>query len=212
MGAWRIAIIGWFLFSLLVLGGCGAVRDELETSMTVVGPIAGLPTRIAILRSKIENPVVRHEAMIESAYGRLELQTGEMLRRSKNIIVERRDLRSIREEQWWQYQPEASEDASSSLGQLLGAELLFVYKITAPSFRERLFNRQGGLKITVAAKILRVETGEVVWSHISAIRIHPQRFDFTDEYRLGLQGALDRVVDDMLTAVHDAAAMSDPQK
>lgn len=64
----------------------------------------------------------------------------------------------------------------------------------------------------VAAKILHVETGEVMWSHISAIRIHRQRFDLTDEYRLELQEALKRVVDDMLTAVRDAAALSDCQK
>lgn len=206
-----IATIGSAFLFLVVLGGCGTVH-KLKPSVIVVGPILGLPSRIAILRSKVQDPTFRHDALYESAYGRLELQTGELLRQSKNIIVERRDLRSIRDEQWWQYQPEASEKVAAPVGELLGAELLFIYRITVPSYRERLFNHGSGPQIMVAVKVLRVETGEVVWSHISAVQMHPQQFYLSNEYTQALQEGLDQVVDAMLTAVRDAIAISNPQK
>jgi hypothetical protein len=207
-----MAVIGGVISLLFVLVGCGAVHDELPTDVTAVDRITGLPTRIAILRSKLEDPAIRYDAMFESAYGRLEWQTGEILRRSKNVIIERRDLRSIREEQWWQYQPEVSENAAAPLGQLLGAKLLFLYKITAPSYRERFFNHGAGPQITVTAKVLRVETGEVVWSHMTAAQMPPQKFDGSDEYTRALQAALNQAVDAMLTVVGAAVVMSNSQQ
>jgi hypothetical protein len=190
---------------LFFMPACTSPRGGKTVAGNVIPPLTGLPGRIAILVVKAEDPLLREDSALESVYARLELTTGQMLRQTKSAIVERMDLRSIRAEQWWQYRSDVSEKSLVPLGQLLGADLLFLYKVTVPSYRNRLFARFDGdaSVVAVAAKVLRVKTGEVIWSHISTGRMTASKDTGVEEYNRGLLGVLDRAADAMLVAVQD---------
>ena len=188
---------------VLFMTSCGSAREGKPSPGSGVPPLTGLPSRIAILMVKAEDPLLREDSALESVYARLELTTGQMLRETKSAIVERMDLRSIRAEQWWQYRSDVSEKSLVPLGQLLGADLLFLYKVTVPSYRNRLFARFDGdaSAVAVAAKVLRVKTGEVIWSHISTARMSAPKDTGVEEYNQTLLGVLNRTADAMLAAV-----------
>jgi len=203
---WR-SILACMLLATLVLcmTSCGSAREGKPLPGSAVPPLTGLPGRIAILMVKAEDPLLREDSALESVCARLELTTGQMLRETKSAIVERMDLRSIRTEQWWQYRSDVAEKSLVPLGQLLGADLLFLYKVTVPSYRNRLFARFDGdaSAVAVAAKVLRVKTGEVIWSHISTARMSASKDTGVEEYNRSLQGVLNRTADAMLAAVEE---------
>jgi hypothetical protein len=190
---------------VLFMTSCGSARDGKALPGANVPALTGLPSRIAILMVKAEDPLLREDSALESVYARLELTTGQMLRQTKSAIVERMDLRSIRAEQWWQYRSDVAEKSLVPLGQLLGADLLFLYKVTVPSYRNRLFARFDGdaSAVAVAAKVLRVKTGEVIWSHISTARMSASRDTGVEEYSRTLLGVLNHTADAMLAAVQE---------
>ena len=202
----RRAVACMLLVPLLMFAtGCSSARDRKPSAGATVPPLTGLPSRVAILTVKAEDPLLRDDSALESVYARLELTTGQMLRQTKSAIVERMDLRSIRAEQWWQYRSDVAEKSLVPLGQLLGADLLFLYKVTVPSYRNRLFARFDGdaSAVAVAAKVLRVKTGEVIWSHISTGRMTASRDTAVEEYNRTLLGVLNHTADAMLAAVQD---------
>jgi len=212
-----VAIAVACILSVLLLSfvtACTSPRGGKTSAANAVPPLTGLPSRIAILVVKADDPLLREDSALESVYARLELTTGQMLRQTKSAIVERMDLRSVRAEQWWQYRSDVSEKSLVPLGQLLGADLLFLYKVTVPSYRNRLFARFDGdaSAVAVAAKVLRVKTGEVIWSHISTARMNASKDTGVEEYNRALLGVLDRIADSMLAAVQDgivAAALEE---
>jgi len=200
---WHSILARMLLAPLVLCMSCGSAREGKPLPGSAVPPLTGLPGRIAILLVKAEDPLLREDSALESVCARLELTTGQMLRETKSAIVERMDLRSIRTEQWWQYRSDVAEKSLVPLGQLLGADLLFLYKVTVPSYRNRLFARFDGdaSAVAVTAKVLRVKTGEVIWSHISTARMSASKDTGVEEYNRSLQGVLNRTADAMLAAV-----------
>jgi hypothetical protein len=167
----------------------------------------GLPSRVAILTGSYNDPLLQRDPLLENAYATLELKTGQVLRESNSMILDRTDLASVRAEQWSQYQPGFAEETVVPVGRLLGAEILFVYHITIPNFRERLLARFNGSEnsIMVQAKVIRVQTGELVWSY-STVAQAPMNDEPVLEYNEGLRHALKEAVDDMVATIQQAVS------
>jgi len=190
------------LFALL--GACAAGKG-IDTGIrhSGGGRLHIRPTRVAVLIPSTGDP------MLVNAYARLDAQTDLLFQEGLGShVVERSELPAVRHEQRWQYSEPAAEEATARLGQLLGADALILYQIKIPELRERLFAEEGAplSPITIFAKVVRVETGEDVWSHVVTV-----------EARQGIQlsggglgfdpavwQALDRGVEAMLMAVAEA--------
>lgn len=127
------------------------------------------PARAAVLIPSTTDPALAY------AYARLETMTSHLLRDNLgSLIVERGDLRSVREEQRWQYAEPAAEPTTARLGRLSGADTLIMYRILSPTPRERLFASEGIVSpVTIIGKVVRVETGEVVWNHLVSVEVSP---------------------------------------
>jgi len=147
--------------------------------------------------------------MLANAYARLDAQTDQLFQLALGSqIVERSELSTVQAEQHWQYLEPAAEATTARLGRLLGADALVLYHITIPTMRERLFASEGEpfSAVTISGKIVRVETGEEIWSHVVTVEEGQTRqrpaagigFDPT------IWQALDRGVNEMLVALGEA--------
>ncbi len=147
--------------------------------------------------------------MLGNAYARLDAQTDQLFQLALGShIVERSELSTVQAEQHWQYVQPAEEATTARLGRLLGADALILYRITIPAVRERMFALEGEplSPVTIFGKIVRVETGEEIWSHVVTVEEGQARqrpaavlgFDPT------VWQALDRGVEEMLVAVGEA--------
>ena len=104
----------------------------------------------------------------------------------------------------------AAEATTARLGRLLGADALILYHITIPALRERMLASEGEplSPVTIFGKIVRVETGEEIWSHV--VTVEEQQAHQRPAAGIGFDPtvwqALDRGVDEMLVAVGEAVA------
>lgn len=198
------AFLSLIVATAFVLLGCST---HPTGSSPIILPIMGLPSRVAILAGSDNDPLLQRDPLLESAYATLELKTGQVLREINSVILDRTDLASVRAEQWSQYQPGFAEETVVPVGRLLGAEILFVYHITIPNFRERLLARFNGSEnsVMVQAKVIRVQTGELVWSY-STVAQAPMADEPVLEYNEGLRHALKEAVDDMLATIQQAVS------
>ena len=133
-------------------------------------PLLGIhPARAAVLIPPTTDPALAY------AYARLETMTSHLLRDTLgSLVVERGELTSVREEQRWQYTEPAAESTTAKLGRLSGADTLIMYRILGPTLRERLFASEGTVApVTIIGKVVRVETGEVVWNHLVSVDVNP---------------------------------------
>jgi len=187
-----------------LLGAC-ATGKGVETGVrhSGGGRLHMRPARLAVLIPSTGDP------MLLNAYARLDAQTDFLFQEGLGShVVERSELRAVRHEQRWQYSEPAAEEATARLGQLLGADALILYHIKIPELRERLFAEEGApfSPVTIFAKVVRVETGEDVWSHV--VTVEARRGDQWSGGGLGFDPAvwqaLDRGVDEMLMAVGEA--------
>jgi len=179
-------------------GDIPQVRDEVSRI-----PKLGIrPVRIAVLVPPTKDPTLAY------AYARLETMTNHLLREALGTqVVERGDLTVIHLEQRWQHAEPASEETTARLGRLSGADALVLYRILSPSFRERLFASEESLSpVAIIGKVVRVETGEVVWTHLVSVAMQPMdrwrgtRFDSDPMVRQ----ALDHGVEAMEAALNSA--------
>lgn len=132
------------------------------------GRLGMRPARVAILVPQTGDP------MLVSAYARLDVETDQIFQHGLDSqVVERSELPAVQAEQRWQYGAPAAEDTTARLGRLLGADALVLYRITIPALRERLLASEGTPlpPVTIVTKVIRVETGEEVWSHMVAIEV-----------------------------------------
>lgn len=205
------ALLSLIVAAAFMLLGCSTHPINSIRSSSAVLPITGLPSRVAILTSPYNDPQRQHDPLLESAYATLELKTSQVLRESNSTILDRTDLALVRAEQWSQYQPGFAEETVVPVGKLLGAEILFVYHITVPNYRERLLARFNGSEtsVMVQAKVIRVQTGELVWSYSTVAR--PLVNDEPVlEYNEGIRQALKKAIDDMLASIQEAVSNRAP--
>jgi hypothetical protein len=95
-----------------------------------------------------------------------------------------------------------------SVGKLVGADALVLYRIVTPDLAERLFAEAGDSlsPVTVLAKVVGVETGLILWTHevTEPVRSAGRHLSREGGYDPGVQQALDRGVDEMLAALAEA--------
>lgn len=196
----------WVAGFILLLGLASACstneRGLVRVDLIRISALEIRPARIAVLVPPTNDPSLAH------AYAHLETMTGHLLREALGSrVVERGDLTPIHSEQRRQYAEPASEETTTRLGRISGADTLVVYRIISPTLRERLFAPEGTLPpITIIGKMLRVETGEVLWNHLVSVEMRPMNrwrgagFDSDPIVRQ----ALDRGVKAMEAALNQA--------
>ena len=201
---WAIARLISLVPLFVLLGAC-ATGKAVEPGVRHIGGgrLHIRPARVAVLMPSTGDP------MLVNAYARLDAQTHLLFQQGLGShIVERSELPAVRKEQHWQYAEPAAEEATARLGQLLGADTLILYQIKIPELRERLFAEWGTplSPITLSAKVVRVETGEAVWSHV--VTVEERQTVLSPGGGIGFNPAvwqaLDRGVDEMLVAVGEA--------
>src|SRR5437763_4631764 len=152
---------------VVILGACATgERGEPRVHHTGGGRLGIRAARIALLIPSTGDP------MLANAYARLDAQTDQLFQLALGSqIVERSELSTVQAEQHWQYLEPAAEATTARLGRLLGADALVLYHITIPTMRERLFASEGEpfSAVTISGKIVRVETGEEIWSNVVTV-------------------------------------------
>lgn len=143
-----------------------------------------------------------------SAYGRLEGAAFQL----KNFrpylrIIDRSHITAIVSEQRYQVGGLVSEESAVRIGRMLGADSVLIYLIDGPTLRDRVFARQHRdlPPMTVTSKIIRVESGEVVYHNVVTARVDETEgsgWSFSDhvDYQRWSREALDRGV---IQTVHD---------
>lgn len=200
-----VRLIGAVLLSVLI-GACATgQRGEARVHHTGGNRLGIRPARVAVLIPSTEDP------MLANAYARLDAQTDQLFQLALGShVLERSALSVAKAEQRWQYVEPAAEATTARLGRLLGADALVLYHITLPALRERMFASEGEplSPVTISGKIVQVETGEEIWSHVVTVeegQAH-QRPAAGIGFDPTVWQALNRGVDEMLVAVGEAVA------
>jgi hypothetical protein len=108
-----------------------------------------------------------------SAYNRLEGATFRLKALRQNLrIIDRSHLTTIVSEQRFQVGGLVSEESAIHIGRMLGVDSVLIYRIDGPTLRDRFFARQYSdlFPVTVTTKIIRVESGEVVYDNVVTVR------------------------------------------
>jgi hypothetical protein len=108
-----------------------------------------------------------------SAYNRLEGATFRLKTLRQNLrIIDRSHLPTIVSEQRFQVGGLVSEETAIHIGRMLGVDSVLIYRIDGPTLRDRFFARQYSdlLPVTVTSKIIRVESGEVIYDNVVTVR------------------------------------------
>lgn len=195
--------IGLVLCLLAGLWACAGERRQADRPHVPAAPLGGQPARVAILVPR------QPDHAVAGAYAKLESRTATLFQTVLGSqVVERADLSSVQAEQAWQYSHAADERSIVSVGKLVGADALVLYRIVTPDLAERLFAEAGDQlsPVTVLAKVVGVETGLVLWTHevTEPVRSAGRHLSREGGYDPGVQQAIDRGVDEMLAALAEA--------
>ncbi len=186
------------------LAGCATGESgRPEVRHTGGGQLTLRPARIAVIVPPTG------DAHVSNAYARLDAETDRLFKQGLGSrVVERSHLRAVQAEQRWQYIGPASEETTVRLGRMVGADALILYRIKIPELRERMFASEGTplSPVTIQGKVVRVETGEEVWSYVVTVEVGQSRRQFGTGggYDPAVWQAVDRGVDAMLGAVAEA--------
>ncbi len=205
----RFRIPIWLVSALLLPASLGACATGHGEGMSVhhagAGRLGVRPARVAVVIPSTGDP------LLLNAYTRLDVVTDQLFQQGLGShVVERTELPAVHTEQLWQYAEPTAEDTQVRLGRLSGADALVLYRIKGPELRERLFVSEGAplSPITISAKVIRVETGEEVWSQVVTVELGGpnQRPDTGIDFDPAVWKAVDRGVDEMLAALAEAMA------
>jgi len=109
-----------------------------------------------------------------NAYGRLEGAAFQLkMVRPTLRIIDRSHMQAIVSEQRFQTGGLVSEDSAVRIGHMLGVDSVLIYRIDGPTLRDRFFAREHHdlPPITITSKIIRVESGEVVYHNVVTARV-----------------------------------------
>ncbi len=147
-----------------------------------------------------------------SAYGRLEEAAFQLKTFRPNLkIIDRSHMQIIVSEQRFQVGGLVSEDSAVRIGQMLGVDSVLIYRIDGPTLRDRFFARQHRdlPPVTITSKIIRVESGEVVYYNVVTARVDETEesgWSLSDnvDYHRWSREALDRGIMQTVHDLHDA--------
>lgn len=127
--------------------------------------------------------------------------------RPKLQIVDRTSLQGVLEEQSRQLDGSVADNSISRIGHLLGADSLLFYRIESPTLRDQVwFHVSGSLSpVKIYSKVIRVETGEVIFHNVVAVPIQSLPVDSSFQQlspmiKLATERAITRTIEDLSQA------------
>ena len=147
-----------------------------------------------------------------SAYGRLEGAAFQLKTFRPNLrIIDRSHIQAIVSEQRFQAGGLVSEDSAVRIGRMLGVDSVLIYRIDGPTLRDRFFAREHHdlPPVTITSKIIRVESGEVVYHNVVTARVDETEesgWSLSDnvDYQRWSRAALDRGIMQTVYDLHRA--------
>ena len=203
---WHVAVV--ILLLLSPFTGCQTVVPP-SPATSIRTPASSFPhipmtvERLAILYPKTYN------RELLDAYAQLAGAAFQLKEHRPSLrIIERFDLRVIQEEQQFQLSALVSDATALSLGRLLGADSVLLYRIDGPTLRDRVLAKLYGElpPFTVTSKVVRVESAEVVYHNVVttpvAFRNDSLPFFFSDRehdpsYRAALERGIAQTIADL---------------
>lgn len=174
MGRRSLAVQLMRILTMAVLvGSCTNASTQTTPTLSYrsTSPVPPIPTdvqQMAVLYPRGGTPEW------SSAYGRLEGAAFQLKTFRPNLrIIDRSHMHTIVSEQRFQVGGLVSEDSAVRIGQMLGVDSVLIYRIDGPTLRDRFFARQPRdlPPVTITSKIIRVETGEVVYHNVVTARM-----------------------------------------
>jgi len=156
----------------VLLASCASATTQTTPtfgfrSTPPVLPIPSDVQRVAVLYPRGGTPEW------SSAYGRLEGAAFQLKTFRPDLrIIDRSHMPAIVSEQRYQVGGLVSEESAVRIGRMLGVDSVLIYLIDGPTLRDRFFARQHRdlPPVTVTSKIIRVESGEVVYHNVVTAR------------------------------------------
>jgi hypothetical protein len=191
------------MVSLSMQMGCSPkVLDVALDPAPANSTLKGFPVPQHVRRLAVWYPS-SSERDVADGYSRLEVAVFQLKKQRSWIkVVDRRNLQSLTEEQQLQLSGRVEDDSAVSIGKWLGADSIVLFRIDAPTWRERLLARfhEKMPSIVISSKIISVETGEVLYHDIVTVMPVPefgkQWSDSSIDYELqpALRAALDQAL------------------
>ncbi len=164
---WRPIRIG--LIVLVVAAGCHSTGESPGGAQVVRNTVpASLRVPSSVYRLAVLYPKT-HMRALTPAYARLEgavFQLKEL--RPYMQIVDRLDLTMVLDEQRLQVGGTVHDESAVRIGRMLGVDSVLLYRIDGPTLRDQMRARFSGQlpALTVTSKLIRVESGEVLFHNV----------------------------------------------
>lgn len=156
----------------ILVANCANTTKQMPPTFSFRHTPLMLPIPADVQRVAVLYPRETHPDW-SSAYGRLEGAAFQLKTFRPNLrIIDRSHMPAIVSEQRLQVGGLVSEDSAVRIGQMLGVDSVLIYRIEGPTIRDRLFARQHRdlPSVTITSKIIRVESGEVVYHNVVTAR------------------------------------------
>jgi hypothetical protein len=181
--------------------------DQTPINLAMPGP----PVSQHVRRLAVWYPTT-FEQEVAYGYSKLEQAAFQLKRQRSWIrIVERRNIEPLTNEQRLQLSGRVGDDTAVRVGKWLGADSMVLFRIDAPTWRERLLARFYGKMppFVVSSKIISLESGEVLYHDIVTATPIPASGDWNDyasdyELRPALQSALDHALSLAIAHLHQS--------
>jgi hypothetical protein len=196
----RVISRGGVVFLMaLTLAGCQSSSLPYASPLVVRTIEPSLTIPVDVQRIAVFYPRSSNSDFLE-AYQRLEGATFQLkILRPTLKVVDRVHLLAVITEQHFQVTGAVADDGAVRVGHLLGVDSVLLYSIDGPTLRDRFFARVPSQvrPITVTTKIIRVESGEVVYLNVVTARMEDEgRWDWSPsdnwDYQQLSRAALER--------------------
>jgi hypothetical protein len=205
-----VQLMSLLTMAVLVSGCANPTRETTPTfDLRSMPPVSSIPAdvqQMAVLYPRGET------SDWSSAYGRLEGAAFQLKTFRPNLrIIDRSHMQAIVSEQRFQAGGLVSEDSAVRIGQMLGVDSVLIYRIDGPTLRDRFFARghHDLPPVTITSKIIRVESGEVVYHNVVTARVDEAEesgWSLSDnvDYQRWSREALDRGIMQTVYDLHRA--------
>jgi hypothetical protein len=149
---------------------------------------------------------------LRTAYSRLEGGMFGVKGQRPNLrIVDRSELETVLGEQRFQMSGAVSDSSAISAGRLLGVHAVLLFRVDAPTWREKLLTRFSGdlPPVVVRSKVIHVESGEVLFYNMVTVPIEGWQAESSSSPRTpdmepAIRTALEKAVTETIVTLQHA--------
>lgn len=204
LNSWRDRIIVLLaVICVATMPSCSSTRPRF----TIEESISPTQIPVSVVRLAILFPHAT-DSSIESTYLDLEAYSFSLKAlRPELQFVDRTSIQTLRHEQKFQLSGSVSDQTAIRLGRLLGADSILYYLVERPTWLDQMRARFSGQlpPVRVFSKVIRVETGEVLFHHMVLVQSRALSEDETYSSLAPLvQAAEKKAVGKTLTALQEA--------